>query len=84
MRITYTLGDINFIHHRRVYDLMDMLEDIGGFFGSMFAFGLIVHFLISGNETSSQMLKEYFKVVSHNNRDQFSLSWKDRLVLFLY
>ena len=50
MRATVLLGDKKFISVRQVYDIMDLLGDAGGIYGSMMLIGTVLHFCLSFNE----------------------------------
>ena len=49
-RGTVFLGDKKFIHIRQVYDIMALLGDAGGIYGSMMLIGAVLHFCLSFNE----------------------------------
>ena len=48
--LSFTLGEKNIIHDRRVYDSLQFLGDAGGIAGSMTILGMVIHFIITGNE----------------------------------
>ena len=64
MALQFNLEDYKTISRRRVYDSVAFLGDIGGLYSSMWAIGSVLYFLISANESSMQLLRNYFRVDS--------------------
>ena len=55
------MGDKKVMQKRRVYDMMEFLEDAGGMYWSMMLLAQALHFFISGNEYPLQLLAHYFE-----------------------
>ena len=56
------MGQTQVFHRRSVYNMLDLLGDFGGIFGSVYAVGKIVHLLVTGYDEEQQLLEHYFKV----------------------
>ena len=56
------LGERKTVHFRRVYSLMNFLEDTGGFFGIIYLFGQVLNDLFSCKNPSIDYLTYYYRV----------------------
>ena len=48
LQFVITVDEVQTVHKRNVYSLLDLLGDLGGLFGSLALLGQGLHWLISG------------------------------------
>lgn len=52
----FFLNDIQANHKRSVYNTMDLSGDLGGIFGTVYFFGAVLSFLLTGSDQEQQLL----------------------------
>ena len=65
--VRFRLGEQHLIHNRRVYDVMILLGDLGGLFGSLLFIGAAFHSLLVDNALPVHLLRHYFLVEPENS-----------------
>ena len=55
-----TLGSTQSINKRRVYDIFDLLGDLGGFYASLYFFAALLIFLTVDQTPQMNFLQSYF------------------------
>ena len=77
------MGETQVFHRRSVYNMLDLLGDFGGIFGSVYAVGKFVHMLVTGYEEEYQMLEHYFKVQKSSSGKEKRVSDETRRADFI-
>lgn len=69
IELKISLGEQKGIQKRLVYSFLQFMEDLGGFFGVMYAFGAVFNFLFQCKNPSVEYLTHYFedKGIGGNN-----------------